>query len=302
MSKSEGVAVVVLNYNKKADLLMSLKSIYASDYPNFSLVVVDNNSTDGSADAVAEAYPDTPLIRNQENTGVSMGRNLGWRYAKDNFDFEYIIFLDDDSEVAPDYFTMIVKAYREHPEVGVVAGKAYLDWEIKTFCSVGISVNLYTGLIYDIGVGKKDEGQYDKASYREACGGFAFSTRAELFDKLDAFDERYSPYGWEDVDFCLRAKKEGYKTYYIPDAVVVHKGTKAGRNPVPAYERNKIKNYLFLLKQHANSAQKFCCCICVPLKGLYILCQMIMTGNAAVITSQFSGFFEGLLKVKKNRN
>lgn len=299
MRKSEGVGVVVLNYNKKKDLLLCLKSIYASDYPNVCVVVVDNNSSDGSADAVAEEYPDTPLIRNPENTGVSMGRNVGWRYAKENFDFEYIIFLDDDSEVAADYFTKMVKAYQEHPEAGIVTGKAYIDWDTKAFCSVGISVNLYTGLIFDIGVGKKDEGQYDTASYREACGGFAYSARRELFDKLGAFDERYSPYGWEDVDFCLRAKEAGYKTYYTPDAVVVHKGTKAGRNPVPAYERNKIKNYLFLLKQHTNIVQKFCCCICIPLKGLYIIGEMILTGNAKVIFSQFRGFFEGLLKLRK---
>lgn len=299
MSNKEGVGVVLLNYNKKKDLLLGLKSIYASDYPNIGVVVVDNNSSDGSADAVTEAYPDTPLIRNPENTGVSMGRNLGWRYAKENFEFEYIIFLDDDSEVAPDYFTKMVTAYQEHPEVGIVTGKAYINLDTKVFCSVGISVNLYTGLIYDIGAGKKDAGQYDIATYRDACGGFAYSVRRELFDRLGAFDERYSPYGWEDVDFCLRATTEGYKTYYIPDAVVVHKGTKAGRDPVPAYERNKIKNYLFLLKQHANIVQKLCCCVCIPLKGLYIIFKMLMTGHAKVIFSQFHGFFEGLLKVKR---
>jgi len=299
MSENEGIGVVVLNYNKKKDLLLCIKSIYASDYPNFSVVVVDNNSSDGSADAVAELYPDTPLIRNPENTGVSKGRNLGWLYAKENFGFEYIVFLDDDSEVAPDYFAKIVKPYQEHPEVGVVTGKAYIDWNSKVFCSVGISVNLYTGLVYDIGVGKKDEGQYDTACCRDACGGFAYSARRELFDSLGAFDERYSPYGWEDVDFCLKAKKAGYKTYYIPGAVVVHKGTKAGRSPLPAYERNKIKNYLFLLKQHTNILQKLCCGICIPFKGIYIICEMILTGHAKVIFSQFHGFFEGLLKIRK---
>lgn len=299
MNKREGLGVVVLNYNKKQDLLLCIKSIYASDYPKLSVVVVDNNSSDGSADAVANAYPDAPLIRNPVNTGVSKGRNLGWRYAKKHFDFEYIIFLDDDTEVEPDYFSKIIKTYQEHPEAGIVTGKAYIDKNTKAFCSVGISVNLYTGIIYDIGVGEKDTGQYNKACYREACGGFAYSARRELFDTLGAFDERYSPYGWEDVDFCLKAKKAGYKTYYIPDAVVVHKGTKAGRDPIPAYERNKIKNYLFLLKQHTNIVQKLCCSICIPFKGFYIICEMILTGHAKVIFSQFQGFFEGLLKIRK---
>lgn len=292
----EGVAAIVLNYNKKDDLLLALKSIYASDYPNLSVVVVDNNSTDGSADAVAEAYPDTPLIRNTVNSGVSKGRNTGWRYAKEHFDVEYVIFLDDDTEVDTDYFSKMVKAYQDHPEAGIVAGKSYINLQKKNFCSVGISVNLYTGIIHDIGAGDKDIGQYDTPRYLQACGGFAFSSRKSLFDKLDAFDERYSPYGWEDVDYCLRAQKEGFKTWYEPKAVVVHKGTKKGRAPIAHYEQNKIKNYLFLLKQHTNLVQKVSCSVGIAVKSFYIIIQMIKNGHSRVIYSQFLGFFQGLKK------
>jgi len=299
MNKIDGIGVVVLNYNKKDDLLLALKSIYASDYPKISIVVVDNNSTDGSADAVSEIYPDTPLIRNPVNSGVSKGRNVGWQFAKEHFEFEYIIFLDDDTEVEPDYFTKIIQAYQEYPEVGIVTGKSYINKKTKIFCSVGISANLYTGLIHDIGVGKKDEGQYDTTCYRRACGGFAFSCRRELFDKLNAFDENYSPYGWEDVDLCFKAEKAGQKTLYVHDALVVHKGTKAGRAPVPSYERHKIKNYLYLLKQHTNILQKMCCCVCIPLKGAYIIGEMILTGHPKVILSQFRGFFEGLINSRR---
>jgi GT2 family glycosyltransferase len=298
MSNAEGVGVVVLNYNKKNDLLLALKSIYASDYPNISVVVVDNNSSDGSADAVAQNYPDTPLIRNPKNTGVSKGRNLGWRYANEHFDFKYVIFLDDDSEVAPDYFTKMVKAYQEHPDVGIVTGKAYIGWDTKVLCSVGMSVNLYTGLVYDIGAGRRDKGQYNTASYRAACSGFAYSVRRALFEQIGGFDENFSPYGWEDADFCLRARRAGYKTYYIPDAIVIHKGTKAARNPVAAYERSKIKNYFYLLRQHTTILQKCCCAICIPFKGLYIICEMILKGHSNVIFSQLRGFLEGLFNRK----
>lgn len=298
MSNAEGVGVVVLNYNKKNDLLLALKSIYASDYANISVVVVDNNSSDGSADAVAQKYPDTPLIRNPVNTGVSKGRNLGWCYANEHFDFKYVIFLDDDSEISSDYFTKMVKAYQEHPDVGIVTGKAYIGWDTNVLCSVGMSVNLYTGLISDIGAGRRDEGQYNTASYRAACSGFAYSVRRTLFEQLDGFDENYSPYGWEDADFCLRARKAGYRTYYIPDAIVVHKGTKAARNPVAAYERSKIRNYFYLLRQHTTILQKCCCAICVPIKGLYIICEMILKGHGNVIFSQIRGFFEGLFNRK----
>jgi GT2 family glycosyltransferase len=298
MSITEGFAVVVLNYNKKKALLECLESIYASIYPQLRIVIVDNNSSDGSADAVAQNFPDTPLVRNPVNSGVAAGRNRGWSFAQKHFDFEYIIFLDDDSEVSPEYFNMLARIYREKPDVGIVTGKSYLGWQSEIFCSVGISVNLYTGIIYDIGSGFKDSGQYDVSGYRDACGGFAFSARKDLFSKLNGFDEAFSPYGWEDVDFCLRARKAGYRTYYTADAIVVHKGTKAGRGPVPEYERHKIKNYLLLLKRHTSWPQKFSCCVCIPMKGLYIVFKMIKSGNAHVILSQFRGFFEGLFRKK----
>ena len=294
------IAIVVLNYNKKLDLLEALESIYASDYPEYEVIVVDNDSTDGSADAVAEQFPQADLIRNPENSGVSKGRNTGWRYAEEHYEYDYIIFLDDDTVVTTDFLSKLVEAYRSHPEAGVLAGKAFTSFEKNQLMSVGIRANLYTGLVYDMGVGESDEGQYDVPREIDAAGGFAFMVRAALFRRLNAFDERYSPYGWEDVDFSLRARQVGYTVRYVPDARLCHKGTKAGRKPKAGYERNKIKNYLYLLKQHANPLQKVCCVFAVPLKGVYVVFQMILSGNANVITSQFRGFFEGLIKAGRS--
>ena len=271
------------------------------DTPDFRVVVVDNDSTDGSADAVAENFPQADLIRNPENTGVSKGRNTGWRFAEANFDYDYIIFLDDDTVVTTNFLTKLVEAYQRYPEAGVLAGKAFTSFESNQLMSVGIKANLYTGLVYDMGVGENDDGQYDEAREIDAAGGFAFMVRAALFRQLNAFDERYSPYGWEDVDFSLRAREAGYTVRYVPDARLCHKGTKAGRKPKAGYERNKIKNYLYLLKQHASPLQKICCVFAVPIKGAYVVFQMIFSGNANVISSQFRGFFEGLVKAGRNR-
>lgn len=295
-SPAGGIAVVVLNYNKKQDLLEALGSIYESDYPDFTVTVVDNDSSDGSADAVAEQFPQADLIRNPVNSGVSKGRNTGWRQAKARYDFDYVIFLDDDTVVTRDFLSQLVEAFEAHPEAGVLAGKAFTNMDAGQLMSVGIRANLYTGLVYDLGVGEVDHGQYDTPREVDAAGGFAFMVRAELFDRLDAFDERYSPYGWEDVDFSLRARKLGYTVRYVPAARLTHKGTKAGRKPKAGYERNKIKNYLYLLKQHANPLQKLCCLVAVPVKGVYVVLQMLVSGNANVITSQFRGFFEGMVK------
>lgn len=288
-------AVIILNFNKKADVLKAVASVLASDIDDVDIVIVDNNSSDGSVEAIRSAYPDTPLLANDDNLGVSGGRNSGWKYALEHFDFEYILFLDDDAMLSPDYLRLVRDTYREHPDAGVVCGKAFTTENRDVLMSVGIDANLYTGSIEDIGVGEPDRGQYDELVERDSCGGFAFCTRAALFQQLDAFDEKFNPYGWEDVDYCLRARDAGYRTLYQPDAVLVHKGSKAGRNPKASYEFHKIRNYLLLIKTHTTWPQKLSCLLFVPIRCVRVAYLMVRSGNTRVIGAQAAGFLRGLV-------
>jgi GT2 family glycosyltransferase len=288
-------AVVILNYNKRLDVLNAINSVLTSDISDVDVIAVDNSSSDGSVEAIAERFPAVPLLANQANLGVSGGRNSGWRYATAHFDFEYILFLDDDAILSPDYLRRVRATFAERPDVGVVCGKAFTTEAHTTLMSVGIKANLYTGSIEDIGVGESDHGQHDVVTERDSCGGFAFCTRAALFERLGAFDEAFNPYGWEDVDFCLRAKRAGFLTLYQPAAVLVHKGSKAGRRPKASYEIHKIRNYLLLLKTHTTMVQKLSCLLFVPIRCMKVAYLMIAGGNARVIGAQAAGFFRGLL-------
>lgn len=287
--------MVVLNYNKRLDVLNAINSVLSSDIDDVDIVVVDNSSNDGSVDAIRERFPAVPLLVNPENLGVSGGRNSGWRYASAHFDFEFILFLDDDAILSADYLRRVRATFIQYPDVGIVCGKAFTTEGRETLMSVGIHANLYTGSIDDIGVGESDHGQYDLAVERDSCGGFAFCSRASLFESLGAFDEAFNPYGWEDVDFCLRAKRAGFRTLYQPEAVLVHKGSKAGRRPKASYEVHKIRNYLLLLRTHTTATQKLTCLVFVPVRCIKVAFSMIVGGNAGVIGAQAAGFFRGLL-------
>ena len=118
------MGVVVLSHNKRDYLLQALESIGRSDYAALTIVVVDNASTDGSADAVSASFPRATLIRNLENQGAAGGRNTGWRYLRRTSGCQYLVFLDDDAEVSPSYFAKIAECFEKHPDVGIVAGKA----------------------------------------------------------------------------------------------------------------------------------------------------------------------------------
>lgn len=288
------IGVVVLSYNKRADLLLGLESIERADYPDLVVVVVDNASTDGSADAARARFRHFNIITNTENLGAAGGRNAGWKHLRRLADCDIVVFLDDDSEVTPSYFRRIADCFSANPWAGVVAGKALTRPNSGVIMSAGIRVNLYTGNISDIGTGETDHGQYDKPRELEACGGFALAVRGSLFEKLDGIDERFNPYGWEEVDFCLRARKANYKVLYEPRAVLCHKGTRAGRPPKAEYERHKVRNYFRLLGRHANFVQKATCVFFVPLRMARVAWRMVRTGHANIILSQARGFLDGL--------
>jgi GT2 family glycosyltransferase len=288
------IGVVVLSFNKSAELLLALESIERSDYPDLAVIVVDNASSDDSVEAARARFRHVTVIRNQENLGAAGGRNAGRRHLRRFGDCDLIVFLDDDAEVTPCYFRHIAECFAANPWAGIVAGKALTGPESGVIMSAGIDVNLYTGHVGDIGTGGKDTGQYESPRELDACGGFALAVRAKVFDQLGGIDESFNPYGWEEVDFCLRARKAGWKVLYEPRAVLCHKGTRAGRPPKAEYERHKVRNYFRLLGRHANVAQKLTCVFFVPLRMARVAWQMISTGHAHIIAAQARGFLDGL--------
>ena len=283
------VLVIVLNYNKKDMLLECLGSLQTQAYQPCEIVVVDNASTDGSQAAVRKHHPHIDLLCNDTNLGAIGGRNAGVEYARKKYNFDYLLFLDDDAEVAVDAIQGLVNALNTDTDAGVACGKTYVSFDSDILMSAGIRERFYLGLCYDRGAGIKDDGQYDKDEYVDACGAFAFMIRAALFEELGGFDSVFTPYGWEDVDLCLRARARGHLTRYIHTAVFAHKGTRLGRKPLPGYERNKAKNFLTLIVRHTTLPQKLSAAFFVPLRGLLLFARFSRQGNWQMIPAQLKG-------------
>jgi hypothetical protein len=262
------------------------------------VIVVDNASTDGSIDAIRSEFPEVHLVKNEINVGAGPGRNDGWYFAEKNIDCEYLLFLDNDVIVDKNFVTKLVSLLNNNPNIGIACGKAYTNNKLNIIMSAGIRANLFSGSVYDIGSGKHDKGQYDHSGFVDACGGFGMMIRKDLFHTLGGFDKNFSPYGWEDVDLCLRAKKYGYYTYYLSEAILIHKGTKLGRKPNPLYEKSKIKNYIYFLRSNTTSIQKITCAICLPFRALLLAFKLIFNGNARIVLEHFKGFFIGINNIK----
>lgn len=295
---SELVAIIILNLNKKEDTLKCLESVFKLDYHPFEVIVVDNGSTDGSVEAISRAFPEVHLIKSSKNLGASGGRNLGIRYANDNFNYRYLFFLDNDTLVEDASLKNLVLALKEDKQAGFAFPKAYIEFPSKVIMSVGINVNLYTGSIYDIGAGEVDQGQYNQFRYNQACGAFGFLAKREVFSKVECFDEIFNPYGWEEVDLCIRVRELGFMILYVPEAIIYHKGGKMGRGfALQDYEKYKVRNYLILMNRHTNQLQWLCFIFLIPFRVFIFIIKGSYMGSYKIVLAQIRGFLEVLKKV-----
>ena len=287
------VVALILNYNKQDDTLRCVSSVCALESKP-KIVVVDNGSTDNPSETLISKFPEITLVQNSSNLGPPMGRNVGFQYINKNFQYEFLLCLDNDTILDPLLLKKLLDALDADKGAAMACPKAYRALRSKEIMSVGLHVNLHTGNIHDIGSGELDTGQYARPGYVDACGAFCFLIRKEALLNLKGFDEYFAPYGWADVDLCLRANKLGYKIRYVPEAIIYHTGTVLGRGFIPNRERLKVRNFFRLMERHATALQKLTCLVIMPLRVAPRVIGLMFCGQLRVLSFQFGGFLDSL--------
>ena len=213
------VSLVVINYNGLPYLEQCLKGVLAQSYPNVQLIVIDNASTDGSADMIADDFPNILLVRNRANFGFCRAFNQGVALS----DGDFVLPLNPDVVMTRDFVTHLVVAAGQEERIGAVSGKLLRD-EDGTIDSTGI-VLTRSRRPRDRGQGEKDRGQYDKSTaIFAACGAAPLYTRHMLEDIAvggQYMDESFFAF-YDDVDLGWRARLLGWRSVYAPQAVAYH--------------------------------------------------------------------------------
>ena len=287
------VAVVILTCNQKDYTLNCLESLARCSYPNLSLVVVDNNSSDDTIATLEKEYPHVHLVKSSVNSGVAGGRNLGIQYAEKHISYDYLLILDNDTKVDEDFLQPMVDFLESDSRIGVVSPKIYLMDEEKILDQAGGSiVNLCTGSTAKRGFGEYDRGQYDTTQTQDClpCGACSLSRRSVIV-KCEGLDEVFNPYGFEDLDYSLRVKKEGYRVGYVPTSIVFHKGNKTGFSTyTEEYTAIKGKHLKTFMKRHASPLQKLCFNLLLPFLGMRSLLRESRKGNIKAVVKLFQSY------------
>lgn len=221
MLKSEDimkVTIIIPNYNGKHFMEPCLKSLEAQTCKDFQILVVDNHSTDGSLEYMAQYYPDIEVIALKENYGFSTAVNTGIRHAQT----PYVILLNNDTTVDTNYVEAMIQAIEESPSIFSVSSKMIQMYHADLIDSAG---DLYTVLGWGVcrGAGRSVQNYQNTDMIFSACAGAAIY-RKKVFEKIGYFDESHFAY-LEDIDVGYRAKIYGYQNTYCPTALVYHVGS-----------------------------------------------------------------------------
>jgi GT2 family glycosyltransferase len=214
MSNSQA-SVIVLAWNGIEYLGPCLHTVLAQDCADFEVIVVDNGSTDGSADFVARQYPHVLLIRNESNLGFAAGNNIGLQAATG----DPLVLLNQDTKVHPGWLTELVNTVLTGPDIGIAGGKAlYPDGTIQH--AGGVVGKRGQGQHY--GYRQRDRGQFDQARDVDYVTGASLAITRRALESIGQLDVGFSPAYYEDVDWCYRAREAGFRVVYTPDAVLTH--------------------------------------------------------------------------------
>jgi len=273
------VSAIIVNWNGGAMLLDALNSLFAQTWPALEVILVDNASSDGSAEQAKQTFGcRLTVVQNARNEGFAGGNNAGFRVASG----EWMFLLNSDAICDPDTVAELMRFAADQPSVGQLACRIVQMDQPHVFDSTGL-------LLYPDGVSRtrgwqeKDIGQYDRAEEVLAPHGCACALRKSMLERIGDFDEDFFCY-FEDLDLGVRGQLAGWKCWYVPTARVRHR------------KSSTVGNYSVFKAYHVERNRCFCLWKWMPrflvlVSPLFTLNRYAMQGYAAYTHQGLSSDF-----------
>jgi GT2 family glycosyltransferase len=278
----EEVTIGVVNFNGQKTLPETVRSIVELEYPAFNVMIVDNNSTDGSLEWVQQNYPEIRCVCLDKNLGPAGAKNRILQEAKT----EYVLILDNDIVVEPDTLYHLVEATLKVPQAGLYHAEICDPADPAVHHYNGGWIHYLGGFISR----SKPEPSQIRPQYEihDVVSGAAILIKRSIALQIGGFDEAYF-FNWEDGDFSARFTLAGYLCLNVPSAVVHHRSKPRGTSKVFYQTRNR---WFFILKLYSWRTLL----LSAPIFLLFELCQMLLLlskgalgdywrGNIAVLRS-----------------
>jgi GT2 family glycosyltransferase len=286
------VVIVVLNWNGREDSKECLESLRLLTYERRKVLLVDNGSTDGSADMLREQFPEAEILQTGRNLGYARGNNAGIGRALET-GADFIVLLNNDTTAESDFVTKLVEEARGDETIGVIGPRIHRYDRRDRVWFAGGRVNLLWGWTRHVGNGARDRGQFRGTVDEDYQTGAAMMISRKALAQLGMLDPEYVSY-FEDTDFCLRARAAGFRVVCRRDALVYHKisrSTGGGLSPAKAYR--KILSGARFFRRHAGRLRYYTTIAAFNFAyGLVLSAAALASGKPAVTGAIFRGFVD----------
>lgn len=242
------VSIVLPTRNRKEDLIKLIKSIKTNTYKNVEIIIEDINSTDGSKEVIKKLFPDVTFIENKLNIGPVKAMNNCIRKSKG----EFILRVDNDIIIEKDVIEKLVNVLENDKKIGVTSCLYFYTEDPDVLRGTEIKVNLFTGKTKIFNKDKKYNGEFlGELLDVFAASGCILLARRSIYKKVGLYDENYF-FAYDDVDWCLRVGKAGYKVIITSSVKIYHRrGTGIGEKDDPFRVYLTNRDHMVFMKKHA---------------------------------------------------
>ncbi len=214
------VYAIVLTWNSGDDALTCISALVAQTYPRLHVLVIDNNSADGTPQRIADRFPSLEQIRLERNHGFAAANNIGIRRALDN-GADYVLLLNDDTRLEPCAIALLAAAAAADSRLGIV-GPAIVSWQNPDIVYLGGRIDWRSGEGMEVLAAPEMLAQ--PRVDVEYVPGCALLIKAAVIRQIGLLEESYFAY-YEDADWCLRSARAGFLCAVVPAARVHHQNT-----------------------------------------------------------------------------
>lgn len=218
---SKSVTIILVNYKNYKDTLQCLESLDKVNYPNLSIIVVDNDSKDESVEILKRYANDrVKIVGSGYNGGFAYGNNFGIKMALENGS-DYVLLLNNDTKVDKDFLTPLVQVTDNDEKVGIVSSRIMFYPEVDKIWYAGGRVDWSNLRAIHYGLKETISEKYLKNCDVDFASGCCMLIPKRVFEEVGMLPEEYFMY-YEDMDYCIQVVDKGFKIKYVPESVVYH--------------------------------------------------------------------------------
>ncbi len=246
------LVVIILNWNKPELTRKAIDSVKIPFSFDGQIIVADNGSSEDSIEKL-KRIPGIELLLLKHNYGFAQGYNLAVAYAQEKYQVRYLLLLNNDAQLEE---KALENLYSQREHADILSPKIYYG-DKKTLWACGGKLRLWQGWAKNIGQGEADRGQHDRQERIDFASGCALWLDSKVLNKVRLFAPEFVSY-FEDVDFCYRAQKAGFRILYVPGALVYHEVSQSGGDEYGLLQsRTRWRNRLLMVFRNGRSSEKF---------------------------------------------